>query len=90
MAPRPDANGVFKWPMNNIAFQGDSANPVLPFAIAQDSIAFPPERNVYNLGSNKTIRVILQNNFVAPHPMHLHGHDFLVLAQGAGTWDGSI
>lgn len=24
------------------------------------------------------------------HPMHLHGHDFHILAQGAGFWDGKI
>jgi FtsP/CotA-like multicopper oxidase with cupredoxin domain len=90
ITPRPDSSGVFRWFMNNVSFQGNTGTPLIVQAITEDSTAFPPERNVYDLGSNKTIRVILQNTFQAPHPMHLHGHDFQVLAQGPGTWDGTI
>ncbi len=90
IAPIPDANGVFKWTMNGVGFQGDASAPLLFQTITQDSTAFPRERNVYDLGSNQTVRVILVNTFVAPHPMHIHGHDFQVLASGPGTWDGTI
>jgi FtsP/CotA-like multicopper oxidase with cupredoxin domain len=24
------------------------------------------------------------------HPLHLHGHNFWVLAEGMGTWDGTV
>jgi FtsP/CotA-like multicopper oxidase with cupredoxin domain len=27
---------------------------------------------------------------LASHPMHLHGHDFWVLAEGQGVWDGAV
>jgi len=27
--------------------------------------------------------------FQLPHPIHLHGHDFYIVGQGSGTWDGS-
>jgi FtsP/CotA-like multicopper oxidase with cupredoxin domain len=33
---------------------------------------------------------MIQNPGVAVHPMHLHGHNFFVLAVGTGTWDGQI
>jgi FtsP/CotA-like multicopper oxidase with cupredoxin domain len=33
----------------------------------------------------------MYNSFPASgHPMHLHGHNFQVLAEGFGTWDGTI
>ncbi|KAF2704103.1 multicopper oxidase [Pleomassaria siparia CBS 279.74] len=46
--------------------------------------------NVWDFSYNKTLRMILNNFFVSPHPMHLHGHDFWILAQGRGVWDGTI
>ena len=48
-------------------------------------------RNVINFGTNRTIRVILRNHGqLGAHPMHLHGHNFNVLAEGFGDWDGTI
>lgn len=32
---------------------------------------------------------IIQTSFAQAHPIHLHGHDFWVLAQGTGTYDAS-
>ena len=90
VGPIQDASGVYKWAMNGQGFKGDASAPLLLSAITQDTTSFAPERNVYNTGSNKTVRVIINNQFVAPHPMHLHGHDFQVLASGGGTWDGTI
>jgi multicopper oxidase len=37
------------------------------------------------------MRIIVYNTFVpVGHPMHLHGHEFQVLAEGFGSWDGTI
>lgn len=36
------------------------------------------------------MRIIIENHTGAAHPMHLHGHNFNVLAEGTGTWDGTI
>ncbi|KAF2463799.1 laccase-2 precursor [Lindgomyces ingoldianus] len=33
------------------------------------------------------IQVYLKNPQVWPHPMHLHGHEFQVVARGVGEWD---
>ncbi|KAI3335779.1 putative extracellular dihydrogeodin oxidase/laccase [Ustulina deusta] len=32
---------------------------------------------------------VIQTSNGQPHPMHLHGHDFWILGQGTGTFDGS-
>ena len=53
-------------------------------------MSYPDEWNVYNTGSNSTIRVIVENLSGAAHPMHLHGHNMYVLNEGPGTWDGTV
>jgi FtsP/CotA-like multicopper oxidase with cupredoxin domain len=48
-------------------------------------------RNVYDIGGEGTVRLILYNSFPnSGHPMHLHGQNFQVLAEGLGEWDGTI
>lgn len=77
------------WFMNDVAYEGDYNSPVLIDAI-NGTTQFALERNVYDLGENTTVRLIFYNTFLSGHPMHIHGHDFQVLAEGWGTWNGSI
>lgn len=52
-----------------------------------------PDWATYNLGSNSSVRIILNNYSMtnrSQHPMHLHGHNFWVVAEGLGEWDGSV
>jgi FtsP/CotA-like multicopper oxidase with cupredoxin domain len=77
------------WFMNDVAYEGDYNSPVLIDAIS-GTTQFPLERSVYDLGENTTVRLIFYNTFLSGHPMHIHGHDFQVLAEGWGTWNGSI
>ncbi|KAF1999257.1 multicopper oxidase [Amniculicola lignicola CBS 123094] len=39
------------------------------------------------LQSNDVVQVYMENPQIYPHPMHLHGHTFQVVARGTGTWD---
>lgn len=32
---------------------------------------------------------VIETTNAQPHPMHLHGHDFWILGQGTGTYDGT-
>jgi len=76
--------------MNNSTFRADYNDPVLLEAKLGNT-DFDPEWNVYNFGSNSSVRIVVYNTFAfSGHPMHLHGHNFWVLAEGFGTWDGSI
>lgn len=76
--------------MNNSSFRADYNSPLLLLAKAGNtSYPLDPEWNVYDTGSNSTIRFIVSNPTAAAHPMHLHGHNMYVLAEGVGEWDGS-
>ncbi|KAI9840148.1 MAG: hypothetical protein M1838_004201 [Thelocarpon superellum] len=82
----------FNFFMNNVTFRADYNQPILGLSQAgNDSYPYDPNWNVYDFGSNKTIRFIVYNNFPAAHPMHMHGHNMYILATGPGlSWDGTV
>ncbi|KAI4201744.1 MAG: hypothetical protein LQ346_002106 [Caloplaca aetnensis] len=84
-----NATGSLVWTINNQTFRGDYNKPSLLLAKAGNT-SFPPERNVYNIGTAKSVRVIIKNFIPVSHPWHFHGHEVFVLAAGTGTWDGTI
>jgi FtsP/CotA-like multicopper oxidase with cupredoxin domain len=40
--------------------------------------------------ANEWVNIVIETTFGAPHPIHLHGHDFFVLAQGTGTYSSDV
>jgi FtsP/CotA-like multicopper oxidase with cupredoxin domain len=75
--------------MNGASFRANYNNPILLLSnLGNNSYPQHPEWNVYNFGSNSSIRFVINNPGFAAHPMHLHGHNFHVLSVGTGTWDG--
>jgi FtsP/CotA-like multicopper oxidase with cupredoxin domain len=70
------------------AVQGASF-PANPLEWDPNKALFNPNQ-VYDLGASPIIRIVVNNPTFAQnaHAMHLHGHDFQVLSNGAGFWDG--
>jgi hypothetical protein len=62
--------GHFLWTMNNQSFRANYNNPVLLLA-NQGNTSYPddPQWNVYNFGSNSSIRVHVTNPTTVAHPM---------------------
>ncbi|MCJ1348816.1 hypothetical protein MMC31_007049, partial [Peltigera leucophlebia] len=86
--------GHLLWTINDRTFRDDDSNPILQLANQRNATnIYNPDWNVYDLGSNSTVRLIVQNQQSAAinisHPFHMHGHDFQVLHEGGGTWDGT-
>lgn len=70
-----NATGHLVWVINDSAFRGNYNNPILLLANAGNaSYPMDPEWNVYNTGSNTTIRVVVTNVSPTSHPWHFHGH----------------
>jgi FtsP/CotA-like multicopper oxidase with cupredoxin domain len=42
-----------------------------------------PHKNVWTY-------VVIETSMSVPHPIHLHVHDFVVFAQGSGTYTGDV
>lgn len=58
--------------------------------IGNNSYPNSPQWNVYNFGSNSSIRIYLTNPGFLSHPIHLYGHNMFVLNVGTGSWDGTV
>jgi FtsP/CotA-like multicopper oxidase with cupredoxin domain len=84
-------NGTaFVWTVNNSTFRGDY-NDALLLDANKGNLNPKPEWNVYDFKSAGTIRLVIYNQFpLISHPMHMHGHNMQILAEGFGKWDGTI
>ena len=86
-----DDGNVFRWYLNGNSMNIDPANPTLEIlakAGNSSNATFTAVENVAQLTTANTwVYFVIQNEFFAPHPMHLHGHDFALIGQGAGTFD---
>lgn len=73
-----NGTGHHIWIMNNRTQRTNYHWPLLLEA-AQGNTSLPEEWNVYDFGSNKTVRIVLNTVYQSGHPMHLHGHGFVSL-----------
>ncbi|KFY14466.1 hypothetical protein V492_02594 [Pseudogymnoascus sp. VKM F-4246] len=93
IAKTVNATGHQEWQVNGRAFRGNYNHPILLLA-HEKNYTYPgdPQWNVYNFGKNSSVRLVINNDSpdetLLSHPMHLHGHDFWVVAEGEGRWDG--
>ncbi|KAK0749196.1 laccase with copper binding domain [Schizothecium vesticola] len=78
---------VALWKFNNISMRTNYNTPSL-LQVLSGNPTFPPERNILNFHANTSVRLVVVNRSPGPHPMHLHGHNPYILAEGLGTWDG--
>ncbi|KAF7908721.1 uncharacterized protein EAF01_004476 [Botrytis porri] len=86
-----NGSGSALFTVNNSTFRADYNSPLLLLASQGTPVSnLPHDWNIYNFSSHPSIRIHVTNIWDTPHPMHLHGHDFFVLAEGKGTWDGTI
>ncbi|KAJ5670731.1 uncharacterized protein N7477_006094, partial [Penicillium maclennaniae] len=64
-------------------------NPTL-LQIWNDDTSFTAESGVVKLTrANEWSYVVIETALTVPHPIHLHGHDFFVLAHGTGSYSSS-
>ena len=56
---------------------------------AMDPATYGPGVNPWVVKSGQVVQIHLQNTHPYPHPMHLHGHVFQIVARGSGSWSGN-
>ncbi|KAJ5180151.1 hypothetical protein N7492_003361 [Penicillium capsulatum] len=85
-----NGGSLYRWKLNSTAMHVDWEDPTLlevyrghhTWANASGVIELPQK--------NKWTYVIIETTLSVPHPIHLHGHDFVVLAQGSGSYSGAV
>ncbi|KAI1387162.1 multicopper oxidase [Hypoxylon trugodes] len=82
--------GLFKWTLNSTSFLVDWANPTL-LQVIDEVTEFETDDSVIQVSAaNEWVYLVVDTELAAPHPIHLHGHDFFVLAQGTGTYSSDV
>ncbi|KAI4605821.1 hypothetical protein J4E83_010484 [Alternaria metachromatica] len=55
---------------------------------SMDPATYGPGINPWVIKSGEIVQIVMHNPHMYPHPMHLHGHVFQVVATGLGFWNG--
>ncbi|KAI0134129.1 multicopper oxidase [Xylariales sp. AK1849] len=81
------STGLFRWTINDNIFLSNWSSPTLG-QVVDGVTSFETEQNVVKLNeTNSWVYFIIESQVQLHHPIHLHGHDFFVLAQEASaTW----
>ncbi|TRX88988.1 hypothetical protein FHL15_010110 [Xylaria flabelliformis] len=73
------------WKVNGSAINVDWDRPILDYVLTGNT-SYPRSENVINVDQkNAWTFWVIENISPVPHPMHLHGHDFLVLGASSPT-----
>ncbi|KAK4107642.1 multicopper oxidase [Canariomyces notabilis] len=81
--------GLFKWYLNSTTMLVDWAKPTLEM-VTDNITEYESDDAIIELNeANQWVYMVVQTTLQVPHPIHLHGHDFFILAQGSGTYDSS-
>ena len=84
-----DTSKGVSWRVNGKAMLIDWTKPTLSY-ILNGTYTLPETDNGITIsGANNWYYWLIQNHTPLPHPIHLHGHDFVVLAEGAGSGVGA-
>jgi FtsP/CotA-like multicopper oxidase with cupredoxin domain len=84
-----NSENLFRWKMNGTSMQVYWDNPTL-LQIWNNDTSFTNTSGVVHLPrANEWSYVVIETTLTVPHPIHLHGHDFFILAQGTGTYSSS-
>jgi FtsP/CotA-like multicopper oxidase with cupredoxin domain len=82
--------GLFKWMLNSTSMMVDWANPTLA-QVLNGSTDYETDDAVIELSeANQWVYFVIETTLPVPHPIHLHGHDFFILAQGTGTYSSAV
>ncbi|KAI1377064.1 multicopper oxidase [Hypoxylon crocopeplum] len=83
-------NGLFRWTLNSTSLLVDWANPTI-LQVVNEVTEFEADDSVIQLpNANEWVYIVIQTDLAVPHPVHLHGHDFFVLAQETGEYSSNV
>ncbi|KAK6216610.1 multicopper oxidase [Colletotrichum tabaci] len=87
--PEINGNKVFRWAVNGSDMDVQWDKPTLEY-VAEGNTSWPRRANIIEIPeADAWTWWIIENTSPVPHPIHLHGHDFLLLGTGAGSFAGA-
>jgi FtsP/CotA-like multicopper oxidase with cupredoxin domain len=78
----------FYWYINDTSMYLNWSNPTIEYILDNDT-TYGNQTNVITFDdtADEWAYFVISTTVGVPHPIHLHGHDFYVLASGTGTYD---
>ncbi|KAH8647364.1 Cupredoxin [Xylariales sp. PMI_506] len=80
--------GAARWYLNTTTMIVNWDTPTLK-QIYEGTDPYPESNAVFEVGAEEWVYLLIETSFIAPHPIHLHGHDYFVLSQGTGLFDNT-
>ncbi|KAH7057218.1 multicopper oxidase [Macrophomina phaseolina] len=85
-----NVDNLNRWMMNSTSMVVEWNDPSL-LQVWNNDTNFTDTSGVVRLGTaDEWVMFVIEMTLPIPHPIHLHGHDFNILAQGTGTYDSSV
>lgn len=81
---------VYRWTLSDAFFQVEWGTPSLGGIVEDGEVPYTGNLVVEAPKLEEWVYLIIDSLIPVPHPIHLHGHDFFVLAQGPGLYDSSV
>jgi FtsP/CotA-like multicopper oxidase with cupredoxin domain len=87
IGPGREQPNLFKWTLDGTTFQSQWGDPTLQSIVNNGTVPDYSGSLAIELPNlNEWVYVIIETPIPMPHPIHLHGHDFYILAQGVGRY----
>ncbi|CAE7032522.1 hypothetical protein CFE70_004627 [Pyrenophora teres f. teres 0-1] len=81
---------LFRWTLNSTSMVVQWDDPTL-MQIMSGNKSFEQSNAVVQLPTaDEWAYVVISTTIPVPHPIHLHGHDFFVVAQGSGAYTDDV
>jgi FtsP/CotA-like multicopper oxidase with cupredoxin domain len=82
---------LFKWYISGTTFFSEYNEPTLLDIFENNTLPDISGSLQIDLPTaDEMVYVIIESPIPLPHPIHLHGHDFWVLASGTGSYDSTV
>jgi FtsP/CotA-like multicopper oxidase with cupredoxin domain len=85
-----NSDNLFRWYLNSTTMEVEWQDPTL-LQVYNNVTDFSDSSGIIELpNANEWVYLLINTTSPVAHPIHLHGHDFFILAQGLNPWDGTV
>lgn len=86
-----NSNRLFRWYLNSTTMEALWKNPTLLQISKDKGVQLPKSSAVISLpDAREWVYLVINTTCPFSHPIHLHGHDSFILAQGTNSWNGLV
>ncbi|PSN64803.1 multicopper oxidase [Corynespora cassiicola Philippines] len=85
-----NSDNLFRWYLNSTTMYVEWSDPTLLQVVNGDTNYSTSNAVIELPDANQWVYMVVETTLAVPHPIHLHGHDFWVVAQGSGTYSDSV